>query len=126
MAEVQLIATLRPAAGKEEQLREILCQTVGHVTRVEKGCFTFLLTESRGADNVLEFKVIERQVGQLRDSGAASPPRLAATNVPDLRGAESAGGSGAHRAFDLYFRFCVALDLQRSASVEGLKVLIGR
>ncbi|THC88717.1 hypothetical protein EYZ11_011842 [Aspergillus tanneri] len=62
MAEVQLIATLRPAAGKEEQLREILCQTVGHVTRVEKGCFTFLLTESRGADNVLEFKVIERQV----------------------------------------------------------------
>ncbi|KAF7588437.1 hypothetical protein BBP40_005701 [Aspergillus hancockii] len=44
------------------QLREVLLQTANRVADVEKGCLTFLLTESRGSDDVIEFKVIERWV----------------------------------------------------------------
>ncbi|OJJ72258.1 hypothetical protein ASPBRDRAFT_55477 [Aspergillus brasiliensis CBS 101740] len=46
MAEVQLIATLRPAPGKEVE--------------EEPSCLAFLLTEHHRADGTLEFKVIER------------------------------------------------------------------
>ncbi|KAF7624390.1 hypothetical protein COH20_011023 [Aspergillus flavus] len=60
MAPIHLIATLRPAAGKEQLLREVLRQTVDRVADIEIGCLTFLLTETRGDDVVVVFKVIER------------------------------------------------------------------
>ncbi|KAI2846407.1 hypothetical protein CBS147320_9729 [Aspergillus niger] len=60
MAEVQLIATLRPAPGKETELRCLLCDTTRLVEQAEPSCLTFLLTEHHRADGSLEFKVIER------------------------------------------------------------------
>ncbi|KAE8353684.1 hypothetical protein BDV28DRAFT_101974 [Aspergillus coremiiformis] len=62
MANIHLIAILRPAAGKEALLREVLCQTVNRVADIETGCLTFLLTESRDDDDMVEFRVIERWV----------------------------------------------------------------
>ncbi|RAK80755.1 putative quinol monooxygenase [Aspergillus fijiensis CBS 313.89] len=60
MSEIHLIATLRPASGKEAQLREMLRQTTAHVTHVEKDCLSFLLTEMTDGNGRLLFKVIER------------------------------------------------------------------
>ncbi|PWY72589.1 hypothetical protein BO83DRAFT_388926 [Aspergillus eucalypticola CBS 122712] len=62
MAEVQLIATLRPAHGKETELRHLLCDTARLVEQAEPSCMAFLLTEHHRVDDTLEFKVIERHV----------------------------------------------------------------
>ncbi|GKZ28444.1 hypothetical protein AbraIFM66950_007112 [Aspergillus brasiliensis] len=62
MAEVQLIATLRPAPGKEVELGLRLCDTTRLVEQEEPSCLAFLLTEHHQADGTLEFKVIERHV----------------------------------------------------------------
>nr|XP_003188951.1 hypothetical protein ANI_1_1304144 [Aspergillus niger CBS 513.88] len=53
MTEVQLIATLRPAPGKETEV-------YAPYLTAEPSCLTFLLTEHHRADGSLEFKVIER------------------------------------------------------------------
>ncbi|RAK95866.1 putative quinol monooxygenase [Aspergillus ibericus CBS 121593] len=85
MAEIHLIATLRPAPGKaaevhpshflprfalrrslftDLQLRQILCETAENVEQLEPSCLTFLLTECRRPDDTIEFKVIERWASQ--------------------------------------------------------------
>ncbi|RAH54056.1 hypothetical protein BO85DRAFT_452453 [Aspergillus piperis CBS 112811] len=60
MAEAQLIATLRPAPGKETEVRHLLCDTARLVEQAEPSCLAFLLTEHHRVDGTLEFRVIER------------------------------------------------------------------
>ncbi|PYI01426.1 hypothetical protein BO78DRAFT_17172 [Aspergillus sclerotiicarbonarius CBS 121057] len=64
MAGIHLIATLRPAPGREAELRQILRETARNVEHIEPTCLTFLLTECHRPGGTIEFKVIERWASQ--------------------------------------------------------------
>ncbi|RAH40127.1 putative quinol monooxygenase [Aspergillus brunneoviolaceus CBS 621.78] len=70
MSEIHLIATLRPAPGKEAQLREILRETTAHVTHVEKDCLSFLLTEMTDGNGRQSHRELTRHMSRWANAEA--------------------------------------------------------